>query len=133
VESIDHDLGGIVGRNVLAPGHASANFIRLLVPADERGVQVLLVESEVDVSVLGGLGAIGWLASNKATDLYHVGDTLVRMHFFEVGECGRRVDAGNVDSRRRRGKHVRDTTQDEACDAANHELGREGLSRCHTS
>src|SRR5205823_4514797 len=101
--------------------HASTDLLRLRVPADEGGVQVLLVVSEIDVRVLRRLGAVGWLACDKATDLYHVpGDTRARAHVFKVGERGRRADLGNVDSWSGRGKRSRNTKQDEACDAADH-------------
>src|SRR5437764_1494638 len=75
----------------------------------------------IDLSMLGGVGAVGQLACDKATDLYHVpGDTRARAHVFKVGERGRRADLGNVDSWSGRGKRSRNTKQDEACDAADH-------------
>ena len=68
VESVDHDLDRVIGKDVLAAVHASADLLRLAVPADKSGIQILLVVSEVYVSVLRGLCAVRRLARNKAGD-----------------------------------------------------------------
>src|ERR1700680_3904099 len=69
VEGVDHDLGRIVGEDIFAPRHTRADLLRLLVPAYENSVKIVLVVGEINVGVLCRLGAIGGLASNEGFHL----------------------------------------------------------------
>jgi len=69
MKGVEHDLGGIVGENVLPAGHARPDFLQFVIPANKDGVQVALVVGEVNVCALRRLGSICRLARNEASYL----------------------------------------------------------------
>jgi hypothetical protein len=52
VKGVQHQLDGVVVKHVFTPREPGANFLWLIVEADENGVQVLVVIAKI------GLGAL---------------------------------------------------------------------------
>ncbi len=98
VEGINHDLGRVVFINVFAAPHARADFLRFAIPADEHGVEIARVVSEINIGRLRRRRAIARLALHEVRNFHHLaGNARARLHVFEVGERGRRAHAWNAE------------------------------------
>ena len=116
VESVDHDLGGIVGEDIFPPGHAGADFVGLLIPADENGVQIVRVVREIDVRILRRLGAVSGFARDEAGHLEHgLAEAGRRTHSLEVSQGGCGFDSRDVNDRGRRKKQLAEQQRGRYC------------------
>jgi hypothetical protein len=95
VKRIEHDLDLIVVVNIFAIRHAGANFAGII-EADEDGVEIFLVVTEIRLCRLGdGLAVVG-LALGKSGNFGHLqGDFALRLHGKEVVNGWRALQAGD--------------------------------------
>src|ERR1051326_7138710 len=102
VEGIDVNLHLVmIGINLFAPGHAGANLTRLIVEANEDGVEILLIVADVNHCLLDCGRAFFRAQLHEIVDRGHVWRVGAGLHLEKVFELRGVIDTWDCNQRMR--------------------------------